>query len=211
MACPLCGSADLSPLRHGTGKEYLRCAGCALVHLHPRHRPAPEEEHAHYRLHENAPSDAGYRAFLNRLAAPLLGRLPPAAEGLDYGAGPGPTLSVMLEEAGHRAAVYDPFFAPDARALERTYDFVTCTEAVEHFHAPRAEWMRLDRLLRPGGWLGVMTEFRLPETDFAAWWYPRDPTHVCFYAEGTLRWIARWRGWEVEIPRKNVALFRKPE
>jgi len=32
--------------------------------------------------------------------------------GLDYGCGPGPTLSVMLREKGFKMADYDPFFKP---------------------------------------------------------------------------------------------------
>jgi hypothetical protein len=42
----------------------------------------------------------------------------------------------MLAEAGHAMALYDPFFRPDPAALERDYDFITCTETAEHFHHP---------------------------------------------------------------------------
>ena len=56
------------------------------------------DEKAQYDLHENDPNDPGYRAFLDRLAGPLDKRLAPHSHGLDFGCGPGPTLSVMLEE-----------------------------------------------------------------------------------------------------------------
>ncbi len=160
--------------------------------------------------HENDPTDPGYRAFLDRLASPLIERLPAGAEGLDYGAGPGPTLSKMLEEAGHPTAVYDPFFAPDRSRLDRTYDFITCTETAEHFHAPGEEFVRLDGLLRQAGWLGLMTEVRDESRPFESWWYVRDATHVCFYSADTLRWIGDRFDWELERPHRNVALFRKP-
>ena len=68
----------------------------------------------------------------------------------------------MLEEQGYRMSLYDPFFAPSPDALERRYDFITCTETVEHFYQPGKEFRRLDRLLRSGGWLGVMTEMLEP-------------------------------------------------
>jgi hypothetical protein len=44
----------------------------------------PGEERARYDEHENDPHDPAYRAFLERVAAPLAERLEPGARGLDY-------------------------------------------------------------------------------------------------------------------------------
>jgi SAM-dependent methyltransferase len=208
--CPLCRSADVHPFAERRGSRYWRCGTCRLVFLDPAQRPDAEAERAHYGTHENDPDDPGYRAFLARLADPLAARLAPGAEGLDYGAGPGPALPRMLEARGFRVRVYDPFFAPDEDALRRTYDFIACSETAEHFHRPAAELARLDGLLRPGGWLGVMTEMLDDARDFATWRYARDPTHVCFYHADTLRWIADFYGWRMETPARNVVLFQKP-
>jgi hypothetical protein len=207
--CPLCGGgAHLhAELRGG---RYLRCGGCALLFLERARHPDAGAERAHYDTHRNDPADAGYRAFLARLADPLAARLPAGAEGLDYGAGPAPTLHLMLAERGFRTRAWDPLYLPDRAALERTYDFVTCSEVVEHLHHPAREFARLDGLLRAGGWLGVMTEELRPETDLATWRYARDPTHVAFYSPETMGWIARWRGWRLHHPRANVFLFHKP-
>lgn len=210
VSCPLCGGDEPEPFRELGGGWYYRCATCALVFLDPRNRLTAPEERARYETHENDPSDPGYRAFLDRLGAPLVARLTPGAEGLDYGSGPGPTLSVMLEERGFTMSVYDPFFSPDAGVLERSYDFVTCTETAEHFFEPGRELDRLDGLLRDGGWLGVMTSVLTDDIVFEDWWYVRDPTHVCFYAPDTLEWIAHRYGWTLERPGPNVALFHKP-
>ncbi|HUH13741.1 MAG TPA: class I SAM-dependent methyltransferase [Longimicrobiales bacterium] len=208
-ACPLCGSDAVRPAARAHGRDYFACEVCALAFLSPAQRLSPTEERARYEQHENDPADARYRTFLARLAAPLMAHLQAGATGLDYGAGPGPALSVMLEEAGFPTAIYDPFFAPDPGPLSRTYDFVTCTETFEHFFAPARELEQLDALLRPGGWLAVMTELRDGQ-DLEKWWYVRDPTHVCFYAAQTLEWIAASRGWRLERPRASVALFHKP-
>lgn len=210
MSCPLCRSVQVQPWAEVRGRLYLECEQCALVHLVPEQRPGPAAEHAHYGTHRNDPGDPGYRAFLRRLAGPLSERLAPGAEGLDYGSGPGPTLSVMLAEQGFRVAIYDPFFAADPAALGRAYDFVTCSEVVEHFHSPADEFDRLNRLLRPGGWLGVMTELLREDRAFADWHYIRDPTHVCFYRAETMKWIAVRYGWTMESVHANVVLFRKP-
>lgn len=208
--CPLCGADDALLTARAHGRDYFDCPACGLTFMHPDQRPDPAAERARYETHENDPADAGYRAFLARLLDPLLTRLESGAEGLDYGSGPGPTLSLMLAEAGHPTAIWDPFFAPDSAPLVRTWDFVTCTETAEHFFDPAAQFDRLDTLLRPGGWLGVMTSMRTDETPFEAWWYVRDPTHVCFYRSRTMEWIARRHGWALERPHPNVTLFRKP-
>lgn len=209
MRCPLCRGPAVEELARVHGDPYLRCARCALTFLHPGRRPSRAEERARYEEHENDPADARYRAFLDRLAAPLSERLSPGMEGLDYGAGPGPTLSVMLEERGFPMQVWDPFFAPDPRVLEARYDFVTCTETAEHFFEPGEEFRRLDGLLRRPGWLGVMTRVLEDDTAFADWWYVRDPTHVSFYRPETLAWIAEAHGWRLEMPSPSVALFHK--
>ena len=167
------------------------------------------QEREVYDLHDNNPEDEGYRRFLSRLTSPLLERLEPGASGLDFGCGPGPALAGMLEEAGMDMALYDPFFYPEASVLERQYDFITCTEVVEHLHHPAETFQRLDKLLRPGGWLGVMTCFQTDDHRFANWHYRRDPTHIVFYRQSTMAWLARAYGWTLDIPVKDVALFRK--
>lgn len=174
----------------------------------PVHFPSHETELSIYALHENDEQDPRYRAFLDRLAVPLIERLPAGARGLDYGSGPGPALAAMLRERGFETAIYDPFFAPDRSVLENRYDFVTCTETAEHFHDPAAEFARLAHLLAPGGWLGVMTQVIPPDRPFLEWHYVRDPTHVCFYADRTFEWIAGHHGWQLERPAPNVALLQ---
>lgn len=206
-SCTLC-HAPAAPYLEVWGRLTLRCERCRLTFVDPAERLAPEAERARYATHDNDPADPGYRRFLNRLAEPLVTRLSPGAEGLDYGSGPGPTLSVMLGEQGFPTANWDPFFAPDSTVLERRWDFVTCTETAEHFFEPAAEFHRLHDLLRPGGILAVMTQPLLDDTDFGTWWYARDPTHVSFYHEETFAWIAERWGWTLERPASSVAFFR---
>jgi SAM-dependent methyltransferase len=208
-ACPLCRSDAVRAFATVQARGYCECERCGLVHLAAAHRLGPEAERAHYLTHENDPADPGYRAFLSRLADPLIERLSAGDTGLDYGSGPGPTLPVMLAERGFPTAIYDPFFAPDPAPLARSYDFITCTETAEHFHRPDVELARLDALLRPGGWLAIMTELLNDGRPFDQWRYARDPTHVCFYRPRTMEWIAARFGWALEVPRPSVALFRK--
>jgi SAM-dependent methyltransferase len=191
------------------GKTYWRCPTCELTFLDPSHRLSAADEGAVYDLHDNRVDDPGYRRFLSRLTEPLLERLPKPSAVLDYGCGPGPALAAMMSEAGHSCAVYDPFYSPDEQVLSVVYDAVTCTEVAEHFFAPGVEFDRLAGLLKPGGWLGVMTCLQTDDAAFADWHYRRDPTHVCFYRQATLHWLAHHYGWEVTLPRKDVALFQR--
>lgn len=190
-------------------RDYYHCKECGLIFVPPEFHLDPEAEKTRYLTHNNDPNDADYRAFLARLWDELRPQLKVGVHGLDYGAGPGPALAATIEEAGFSVALYDPFFHPNQAALSTSYDFVTCTETVEHFSSPRTDFIRLHGLLKPGGWLGVMTGILDDKLKFADWYYHRDPTHVSFYSEDTLRWIADWLGWEVEFPRTNVALFHK--
>jgi SAM-dependent methyltransferase len=171
---------------------------------------AYSEELARYQTHRNGPEDAGYRAFLDKLLAPLAARLPAGARGLDYGSGPGPAASVMMRERGFSMVDYDPLFAPDEAPLRDTYGFVVCTEVVEHLRRPAEAFARLDSLLEPGGWLGVLTGVLEDDAAFPAWWYHRDLTHIAFYKPETLFWISRRFVWTLERPSRDAALFRKP-
>lgn len=210
LPCPLCGASHQHPFHQDRRREYRRCDQCQLVFVPPEQYLSPEAEKAEYDLHQNRPDDPGYRRFLGRLFDPLLERLTPASQGLDFGCGPGPALARMFTEAGHAVALYDAFYAPDPRVLERQYDFITATEVVEHLHHPGRELDRLWELLRPGGWLGLMTKRVIDQTAFAAWHYKNDQTHVCFFSEATFDWLAgRWLT-SAEFIDKDVVLLRKP-
>lgn len=174
----------------------------------PWARPTPQQEREHYATHDNKVEDTGYRRFLDRLAAPLTARVSAGARGLDYGCGPAPVLAMMLRERGFAMRVFDPFFAPAQTVLAERYDFITCTETAEHFHAPGRELQRLHALLRPGGWLAIMTQL-VDARLSPSWWYLRDPTHVSFYSLATMHWVAQRFAWALSHPAPNVVLFRR--
>jgi SAM-dependent methyltransferase len=98
-------------------------------------------------------------------------------------------------------------FFPRVELLNEQYDFVTCSEVVEHAHDPAALFRQLVGLLVPGGTLGVMTSLHDEITDFEGWWYRRDITHVCFFSVRTLQWVAEHFDLSLALPATNVALF----
>ena len=129
---------------------------------------------------------------------------------LDYGCGPGPTLSILLKEKGGVVFDYDPLFYPEEKLLELQYDVVTSTEVVEHFKVPAQNWEELTGLVKPGGILGIMTQFLTESIDYQSWWYKNDPTHVSFYNEKTFKYLAEKYNLEkFYTDEKSVIIFRK--
>ena len=187
------------------------CPECSLVFKNPEHFLDHADESHRYQQHMNNSDDPGYVAFLDRLVDPLREFLPSKFDALDFGCGPGPTISILLENVGGKVENYDPLFFPDAHLLiPESYDVVTCTEVVEHFKNPKNDWELLTSLVKDSGLLGVMTLQYSPEIDYAKWWYKNDPTHVCFYQERTLNFLAEEFGFEIIYnDKKSITIFRK--
>ena len=68
QTCPLCLAVETRPYHRDRVRIYIQCPGCALVFVPADQHISEEAERAEYDLHENDPSDAGYRRFLSRLA-----------------------------------------------------------------------------------------------------------------------------------------------
>ncbi len=145
---------------------------------------------ARYLKHHNTIEDSGYVEMLLRPIEMLRQHGVDIRRVLDYGCGPAPVLVELLKQEGYEAIGYDPLFAKDA-GLSRPFDAVVSVETFEHFAEPQVELKRIVGLLRPGGYAVVMTQFHHGPDTIDDWWYARDPTHVAFYSQRTLDWIAK--------------------
>jgi hypothetical protein len=207
--CSLCETKDANKFFRDKRRCYFRCGTCELVFVPPIYFLSADEEKAKYDMHQNAPTHQGYRKFLGRMLEPMRERLAPDSHGLDFGSGPGPTLSVMFEEIGYTMTLYDPFYANEPAALKRQYDFITATEVVEHLRQPGKELDRLWACLKNKGSLGVMTKLAEGLEEFAGWHYKNDPTHVNFFSQKTFKWLAdQWRA-NLTFVNKDIMLFYK--
>lgn len=208
--CPLCQSSHNRTFSEDAQRLYLQCQRCLLVFVARQYLLTAEQERQHYLLHNNDIADAGYRQFLSKLAIPLLNMLgSDKQQGLDFGCGPGPLLAQMLSEAGHQMQVWDPFFANNPAVLQQQYDFISCTEAIEHFINPAIEWQLWLELLRPAGLLAIMTKCYPTAAAFGNWYYKRDPTHISFFSEQTFQWLAQQYNLQLAFPTNDVVIFRK--
>ncbi|MFK5883694.1 MAG: class I SAM-dependent methyltransferase, partial [Candidatus Izemoplasma sp.] len=107
--------------------------------------------------------------------------------------------------------MFDPFYHNNSEYLNHKYNLITTTEVAEHFFNPMKEFEHLSGLLAPGGYLVIMTSFRtMPIEDFTNWWYRRDATHVSFYTEDTLNFIAnKYNLKVVNSNNKNITVMYK--
>lgn len=209
MICPLCENTQVQSFCRDQQRSYLRCDQCSLVFVPRDYHLSPAAEKAEYDLHLNDPGDFGYRKFLSRLFEPICDRLNAGAKGLDFGSGPGPTLAPMLTEAGFDMAIYDPFYAPDRSVLQNRYNFISCSEVVEHFYFPGREFQLLWQLLAVEGWLAIMTKLVIDRQAFAGWHYKNDPTHVAFFSRETFTFLAARLGAHLEFVGSDVVLLQK--
>ncbi|MCM2678288.1 class I SAM-dependent methyltransferase [Echinimonas agarilytica] len=209
LVCPLCQCSTPRHYHTDERRQFWQCETCSLVFVEPSQRPLPEQEKALYDCHQNDVFDIRYRQFLSRLATPLLARVKPNSSGLDFGCGPGPALAAILTERGHHISVYDPFFAPCTIVLQDHYDFITCTEAIEHFHQPEKEWNTWMTLLKPQGYLGLMTGLVQSPSQFARWHYKLDPTHVSFFSRETFEFLAHRDGLTLEFFGSDAILLQR--
>ncbi|WP_375752130.1 class I SAM-dependent methyltransferase [Vibrio sp. HN007] len=209
--CPLCEQTDSQFFYQDKHRPYYRCSNCMLVFVPEENRLDAKREKAFYDLHNNDPQDEGYRRFLSRMSVPMAERLSEGSKGLDFGCGPGPTLSLLLEEQGHKVSLYDIFYHTDKRVLDREYDFMTATEVIEHLHHPKQVWQQWLSLVKAGGWLGVMTKLVIDKDAFVNWHYKNDLTHVCFYSRETFQYLAARDNLQLEFIGNDVILLRKPQ
>ncbi|WP_415878431.1 class I SAM-dependent methyltransferase [Methylomonas sp. TEB] len=207
-SCPLCNSPDIHRYHSDAKRDYTQCRQCLLVYVDCSQHLSPSQEKAIYDHHQNTIDDPGYIEFLSRLAKPLLQKLPNNSVGLDYGCGPGPALAELFKARGHRVNIYDPFYADFPEHLQLNYDFIVCTEVVEHFCTPKREFDTLFRLLKPGGWLGIMTKLVIDAEAFAKWHYKNDQTHIAFFSRPTFHWLVAHYHCQIEFIGNDAIILQ---
>ncbi|OGC12413.1 hypothetical protein A3K48_03705 [candidate division WOR-1 bacterium RIFOXYA12_FULL_52_29] len=207
MTCPLCSSAaDLFQEHRGT--IFYRCNSCGSVFRDPENDLSPAEEKKRYDLHHNDPTDPDYREYVSPIITAITERFKPGDRGLDFGSGPGAIVSTLLREKGYDAASYDPFFDDNRELLSRSYDYIACSEVIEHFRSPAREFSLLRSRLNPGGALYCLTRLYDETINFSEWFYKNDPTHRFFYSREALEWIKdKFSFSKLEIDERLIILF----
>jgi 2-polyprenyl-3-methyl-5-hydroxy-6-metoxy-1,4-benzoquinol methylase len=127
---------------------------------------------------------------------------------LDYGCGSGHFVRYAREHGVH-AEGYDPYSQEfgDASVLDRSYDFVTAQDVLEHVDDPRALVDDLKNYVAPGGRMAIGT----PNADAIDLHHPLDqvgplhqPYHRHIPSAAELERMASEGGWQVVEFRKDL-------
>lgn len=186
---------------------YLSCKKCGFISKQKDFFPDKETEKGRYDLHHN--DDDYYRDSFSEVIDDYIAKLDIETI-LDFGSGPYPVLTKLLENK-YDVTMYDPFYYNDLRYLDKLYDLVITSEAIEHFHSPRIELSKIIGLINKNKYLIVMTYLRtVDEERFLTWWYRRDLTHVGFYTLDTFKYIAKLYNLElITSNNKNIVVLKK--
>jgi SAM-dependent methyltransferase len=208
-SCTLCNNPKIQSLTpEGDSRTYCFCNCCKLIFTDAQYHLSKKTSAEHYVYHENGPHNKGYVQFLERVIKPSLPFLDVDMIGLDYGCGPSPTLSILLNNHGLKCYNYDPVF--EILHPYSQYDFIFCTECYEHFFCPADDISHITRLLKRRGILGIMTEQWEDLEQFSHWYYKMDPTHVSFYHYKTMLHICEAFGFKIIYKdNKRVVIMQK--
>lgn len=209
FVCPLCLHGDTVFYSKDRFRNYHLCSRCALIFVPFGFHVSQQEERERYNLHNNDPDNPGYRKFLNQLAQPLIKFLKKPSSGIDFGSGPNPALSKLLEAEGYQMSNFDPFFANNRNFFSQNFDFLTSCEVIEHFRNPLKEWEKMVMMVKQNGLIAISTETFNEEISFDTWYYKSDKTHVCFYSEKTFVWIAGNFNLKKIYENSPVRIFEK--
>ena len=209
IICPLCKSKKNKLLYKDQIREYLKCNTCELIFVPTQFHLSEFEEKLRYDTHNNDSKDHRYRQFLSQLSEPLRSLLPNPSVGLDFGCGPGPTLSLMLEIEGHKVDLYDKFYVKDKSVFDKEFDFITLTEVIEHLSNPIFELEKLALALKPSGYIAIMTQIFTEGQSFKDWYYKNDPSHIGFYNQKSFRFLANHLDLAINFHSDRVIFLQK--
>lgn len=186
--CPLCNTKS-AVFYNNIKQLFYLCGNCHGIFLDKNLLLSRESEFLRYQNHNNDVNDVAYQQFVSPIVSSVLQDFKAQHGGLDYGAGPGPVISKLLQERNFQIEQYDPFFHDFPELLHKKYHYIVCCEVMEHFHNPYQEFSRFKEMLLPGGRIYCMTEIYHFDIDFGKWYYKNDPTHVFIYQRKTMEWI----------------------
>lgn len=209
MNCPLCKSKTQSFSHPKKDMLFYRCPQCELIIKDKKHFIDLNDEKKRYETHNNSIDDKRYVNFLQTFIDYAITPFLSSGMLIDYGSGPVPVMQALLTRQGYTVDIYDPFFQPIMPDL--VYDMLIATEVLEHIHDPIKSLQEIDQLVKPHGYIALMTLFQpKDEALFFDWFYIRDETHVVFYTPQTCQVIAHMMSWELIKHNDNrMVIFRK--
>lgn len=212
MSCKICHHDTKSYQNTLSPSLYHYCPRCECIALDGAFTVSASQEKHQYDQHNNSLENEGYvqmfEDFLDYFWEELEHKTPKA---LDFGSGPTPVLSVLMQRRGANVTCYDKFYHPDKDFKTHRFTLITSTEVFEHLDNPLQTLMVLTEHLASGGHIALMTLFHDNNMDhFWTWWYRRDPTHITFFTPKTIEVLADFCGLDlIKTDGKRIAVLKK--
>ena len=210
--CKICNARTNSIEDVKKNLLYYRCSFCSFVSLEDTFMVDRLKEKAQYDQHNNSLENEGYvqmfEDFIDLSIEPYRENIQTV---LEFGSGPEPVLSKLLERRGLEVDIYDLFYAPQKVYKGKQYDLISSTEVFEHLQKPLEVLETLVNHLNENAYIVLMTKFP-PKDDkeFLAWWYRRDPTHISFFTPKSFEVMAEKVGLKVlKTFNGNIVIFQK--
>ncbi len=192
LSCINCSSEETFLIYKNSLREYLECSFCQLIFVPRNQLISTDEEKSRYDNHENSAEDSRYREYLTGIFSGISPYLVSGSTGLDFGCGASTLLAQIFEEHDFKMSSYDLYYLPDDEIWQKKYDFIVLSEVIEHFREPRQIMEKLSGILRPQGQIFVKTKFfELEKEKFGNWFYKNDPTHIQFFNQASLNYVAK--------------------
>lgn len=220
--CRVCGGAGTGAYAEKDGYAYARCADCGFVFLEPM--PAAETLAALYggggggAISETSYPKSRSRFRRARIRAWRHGRYLAGRDALDIGCGGGFVVEAMRRRGARasgldidpQAIAYAARSFPECRFTcedlavfaERglAFDFIHCSEVIEHVADIAGFMAALARIARPGARLYVTTpdigHWRVPG-DVTAWNMFSPPTHLQFFTRRAIAILFERHGFRL--------------
>jgi len=206
--CPLCNHIAEFFVQDKK-RAFYSCEQCGLVFANPKSHLMPDLEKQRYGRSQKSSKQKPLSQFILPLLDQISQQQTGTLTGLNFGRLLDEHSRQSIADAGHIVNEYDPFFAADQSVLQQRYDFVCCYRVFEHFRHPHREWLLLNQLIKPGGWLAISTPLLTDKDHFTKWHYKNNPTHVSFYQHSTFEYLALNSDFELLFALKDLVLMQK--
>ncbi len=136
---------------------------------------------------------------------------------LDFGAGSG-GLTEELRRRGKNVTALEPMFHGYLKDQQypEPFDVVVAVEVIEHLPNLWEELDEIDKVMTSDGIFIVTTNLTNPFIDrpdaveqFRSWCYKDDPTHVNFFSNRSLDFIAERKNWTIDVYKDQLFVARK--
>ncbi len=204
----------MSPVFFEDKRKFYKCRNCFLIFTDEFAGEAEAE--AHYKK-QQAETDASFwKEQVDALLTISAKYVPRPKKILDFGAGSG-EITKEIRSRGLDCTSLEPMedgFLKDQSFGEK-FDIIFAVEVIEHIQNLWEELREMEEVLSPGGVMvfsTILTDKFVYEANsvdvFREWFYKDDQTHVSFFCNETMSYIANMLGYEAYTFGQNVIVLK---